>query len=151
MLRAKYVKLHICSYVYKMAGVKGKSGNKNFGLIKNTGRTRFKKGYVPWNRGVNMWKNKNHPRGNYIDGRSEIKSPTRYGDDWDKIRYLVYLRDRFTCQKCGIAGIRLDIHHKIPFVVSKDNSLHNLITLCRSCHMKEEWLIFKKNERGQII
>ena len=58
------------------------------------------------------------------------------GDDWDKIRYLVYLRDRFTCQDCGIKGIRLDIHHKIPFLISFDNSLSNLRTLCRSCHMK---------------
>lgn len=84
---------------------------------------------------------KNH---SYIDGRSKFLSPSRYGDDWNKIRYVVYLRDRFTCQHCGIIGKSLDIHHKIPFVESRDNSIENLITLCRSCHMKEERRLRKR-------
>ena len=28
--------------------------------------------------------------------------------------------------------------HKIPFLYSRDNSIDNLITLCRKCHMIEE-------------
>lgn len=80
-------------------------------------------GYKPWN---------------YIDGRSKILGPARYGDDWDNIRYLIYLRDKFTCQDCGITGISLDVHHIKPFLISRDNSLTNLISLCRSCHMKRE-------------
>jgi len=87
-------------------------------------------------KGVKPW--------NYIDGRSKLLAPARYGDDWDKIRYLVYLRDRFTCQDCGITGQRLDIHHIIPFLKSHDNSLLNLVTLCRSCHMKREKLNYKE-------
>ena len=83
---------------------------------------------------------------NYIDGRSKLLSPARYGDDWDKIRYLVYLRDRFTCQDCGIKGDRLDIHHIIPFLIEYNNSLSNLITLCRGCHMKREKLNVIKQE-----
>lgn len=78
----------------------------------------------------------NHPY--YIDGRSKFKSPFRYGDDWDKIRKMVYERDHWTCQDCGIKGIKLDVHHKIPFLESHDNSLENLISLCRSCHIKRE-------------
>lgn len=81
---------------------------------------------------------------NYVDGRSKRLSPARYGDDWDKIRYLIYLKDRFTCQHCGIQGKRLDVHHKIPFLISFDNSLNNLITLCRPCHMKEERRIIQE-------
>jgi hypothetical protein len=96
----------------------------------------FKKGQISWN---------------YIDGRSKLLTPARYGDDWDKIRYLVYLRDRFTCQDCGIKGVRLDIHHKIPFLVSFDNSLNNLITLCGSCHRKEETRIMKEFKRQEVI
>ena len=97
----------------------------------------FKIGHEPWN---------------YIDGRSKLLSPARYGDDWDKIRYIVYSRDRFTCQDCGIKGIRLDVHHKIPFLISFDNSLNNLTTLCRSCHMKEEAnLIRKIKQEGEIL
>jgi hypothetical protein len=81
---------------------------------------------------------------NYIDGRSKLVSPDRYGDDWDKIRYLVYLRDHFTCQNCGIKNIRLDVHHKIPFLISFDNSLNNLISLCKPCHRKEEAIIMRE-------
>jgi len=100
----------------------------------------FKKGNLHLNFGKKPW--------NYIDGRSKLLAPARYGDDWDKIRYLIYLRDHFTCQKCAIKGVRLDVHHKIPFMVSFDNSLSNLISLCRPCHMKEEKKIIKKYQMG---
>jgi hypothetical protein len=105
--------------------------NNNSGWFKkeNHSSTQFRKGQKPWN---------------YLDGRSKLLNPARYGDDWDKIRYLVYMRDRFTCQKCKIKGVRLDIHHKVPFLQSFDNSLGNLITLCRSCHRKVEGEIMKK-------
>ena len=90
------------------------------------------KGNIPWS---------------YIDGRSYNKSPHRYGDDWEAIRMLVYLRDKFTCQNCGKTmeenGRALNIHHKVPFLISFDNSLKNLITLCCSCHTREEVKITK--------
>ncbi|HEC63910.1 MAG TPA: HNH endonuclease [bacterium] len=87
---------------------------------------------------------------NYIDGRSKLVGPGRYGDDWFKIRMLVYARDKFACQDCGITmneyGRVLDVHHKIPFLVSFDNSLKNLITLCRPCHMRIEKNLIKKQQ-----
>ncbi len=103
------------------------------GLMINLG---FKKGHIPWN---------------YIDGRSKNLPPARYGDDWDGIRYLVYLRDKFTCQKCGITKVRLDIHHKVPYLISGDNSIENLVTLCRKCHMEEEMKIRKQIEEKIIV
>ncbi len=87
---------------------------------------------------------------NYIDGRSYNKSPYRYGDDWEKIRYLVYVRDRFTCQHCGINKVKLDVHHIIPFLETFDNSLGNLISLCRKCHMKEEQRLIKLSGRKNL-
>ena len=105
-------------------------------------KTAFKKGNKPWN---------------YIDGRSKFLSPDRYGDDWFKIRLLVYKRDNFLCQKCGMIEKEsmekfkqlLHIHHKIPFLVSFDNSLKNLITLCKSCHSTVECNYLKKlNKTG---
>ncbi len=86
--------------------------------------------------------------GRYIDGRSKFLSPARYGDDWGRIRYVVYMRDHFTCQDWDITGKSLDIHHKIPYLYSGDNSIENLITLCRKCHMKAEHEI--KEEFKQI-
>lgn len=125
-------------------------------------KTSFKKGEPPWNKytkGIckynsGTFKKGNYtPRGiqfkkgqrpwNYIDGRSKKLGPMRYGDDWERIRYIVYLRDKFTCQDCSITGKSLDIHHKIPYLISGDNSIENLTTLCRSCHMKEEQRMVK--------
>jgi len=109
---------------------KGKCIGHNYG---------FKKGQKPWN---------------YIDGRSKTLGPARYGDDWFKIRLLVYKRDNYTCQRCGVTmeetGNPHHIHHIVPFLISFDNSLNNLITLCPSCHRKIEAKIMLKLKRREV-
>lgn len=104
-------------------------------------------GNTPWNKGKKMSeefckKNSEGHKGqtpwNYIDGRGKFLSPGRYGDDWDNIRFLVYKRDKFQCQNCGNKNKRLDVHHRIPFLDGGSNDINNLISLCRSCHRKEE-------------
>ena len=48
----------------------------------------------------------------------------------------------------------MDVHHIVPYLDSKDNSLDNLICLCRRCHpiadrnnlSREEILNFNKKE-----
>lgn len=62
---------------------------------------------------------------------------------WNRIRREVYKRDKYTCRECGVKyhdinGNSLHAHHIIPYQVSRDDSLGNLITLCLSCHRKEE-------------
>ncbi len=94
----------------------------------------FKKGKKPWN---------------YIDGRSNLVGPGRYGPEWTKIRFAVFIRDNFTCQHCFRTNMRLDAHHKIPFLLTKDNSLSNLLTLCRRCHRKEESRIMKELKKQE--
>ena len=56
-----------------------------------------------------------------------------------KLKASVRERDNYTCQKCGANGenVVLDTHHIIPYRITKDNSLTNLVTLCHRCHMKE--------------
>ena len=90
--------------------------------------------------------NKGRKPWNYIDGRSKLLGPARYGDDWDKIRLLIYARDKFTCQECGekMSKIPFHIHHKIPFLISFDNSPKNLITLCPPCHRRIEAEIMRE-------
>jgi endogenous inhibitor of DNA gyrase (YacG/DUF329 family) len=56
---------------------------------------------------------------------------------WKKLRLKILKRDNFTCQACGSKN-NLDVHHKIPFRISHDNSESNLITLCHNCHIKIE-------------
>lgn len=99
----------------------------------------FKKGHKPWN---------------YIDGRSKKLSPGRYGDDWFKIRFLIYSRDNYTCQDCHLKMSKetgaFHVHHILPFLISFDNSLKNLITLCPPCHRKEEAKIMMKLKQQKV-
>jgi|TARA_B100000809_G_C15101062_1_gene516939 DEAD/DEAH box helicase domain-containing protein len=55
-------------------------------------------------------------------------------------------RDQFRCQSCGVTeeqlGGRLHVHHRIPFRRFRSNveanKLEHLISVCPSCHQKEE-------------
>ena len=65
-----------------------------------------------------------------------------------KIRPIIRYMYNNTCQKCGAKGtnVILDVHHIVPYRLTKDNSFKNLTLLCHSCHMKEaknEIKIFK--------
>lgn len=55
-------------------------------------------------------------------------------------------RDGYKCQMCGITqddalgnGHGLCAHHIVPSNAGGSDDDENLITLCQSCHMKEEW------------
>ena len=127
------------------------------------------KGCVSWNKGLKGYKNsgsftsemmkgnqinKGRRPWNYLDGRSKLVGPARYGDDWEAIRLLIYKRDNFTCQECGekMSKFPFHIHHKIPFLISFDNSPKNLITLCPSCHRKIEAIIMRTlKQQGVLI
>jgi len=125
---------------------------KNIELLKNTVHN-FKKGCVPWIKGKHHTKESNEKNRlshigkrpwNYIDGRSKSLSPNRYGYGWQNIRKAVLIRDNFTCQHCFIVNVNFDVHHKIPFLLTHDNSLTNLITLCNKCHRIEEARIIRE-------
>jgi 5-methylcytosine-specific restriction endonuclease McrA len=64
-----------------------------------------------------------------------------YGPGWKAVKAQVRERDR-RCRECGKApaenGRALDVHHIEPFRFSGDNSLSNLVALCRSCHMRAD-------------
>jgi 5-methylcytosine-specific restriction endonuclease McrA len=117
---------------------KAKFGKKRPDLIGNTfskGKrlghtTGFKKGQIPWNKNIKT----NIKPWNYIDGLSNHK----YGPDWNEVRKQVLIRDNLTCQSCGVQYVRLDVHHIIPFRYGGKNTLDNLITVCRNCHMRIE-------------
>jgi hypothetical protein len=76
-----------------------------------------------------------------------------YQTKWQELRTQIYERDNYTCQICGIhcngknrknGKSRIQCHHIIPYRISQDNSLENLITLCASCHMEEERKYYSK-------
>lgn len=71
-----------------------------------------------------------------------------YSIDWTKtLRQSIRERDKYTCQICGEK--QGDIAHSVHHIdYNKLNcSLDNLITLCKSCHIKtnsnrEKWKVF---------
>lgn len=69
------------------------------------------------------------------------------GPDWYKNRKLALERDGYICVDCGQTQEQekaqrrnrsLSVHHRIPYEISQDSSLSNLITLCQHCHMVRE-------------
>ena len=70
--------------------------------------------------------------------------PNQYGKDWARIRLEVIARDENRCQICGLSfnSPTLHVHHKTPFRSFSDpeiaNQMHNLITLCPTCHKRVE-------------
>ena len=68
------------------------------------------------------------------------KSFEPYGIEFNKqLKLFIRQKDIFTCQLCGLKedGQKLDVHH-IDYN-KRNNKLDNLISLCRSCHIKIEW------------
>lgn len=58
------------------------------------------------------------------------------------VREIVMMRDRHMCSVCGQVEVdwnRSTLHYLIVHHINnnpRDNSLNNLIALCRSCHIK---------------
>lgn len=54
------------------------------------------------------------------------------------LRIKILRRDNFSCRKCHIkfvGGYGIEIHHINSFRESEDNSINNLISLCKVCHV----------------
>jgi len=102
------------------------------GVSVNTGRTRFKKGIIPWNKGKQVLKTKGENHWNWKGGVSFEKYPEKFYLIKPKIRE----RDNHICQMCNkyTRGIKLDVHH-IDYN-KQNNKENNLISLCHKCNMK---------------
>jgi hypothetical protein len=66
------------------------------------------------------------------------------------LRDKVLKRDNYTCRFCGLTneehikkwGSRINVHHKDGEGTCSDNPnniMRNMITVCKSCHTKDEW------------
>lgn len=77
-----------------------------------------------------------------------IRNGREYHPAWNEIRKVIYKRDRWLCQCCGVHcrnKIRISCHH-IDYDIA-NNDPNNLITLCISCHAKTnfkriDWIMF---------
>jgi len=70
----------------------------------------------------------------------------RRGANWEVQARSARERDQFRCTSCGVTeeqlGGRMHVHHRIPFRRFRSNveanKLEHLISVCPSCHQKEE-------------
>ena len=60
-----------------------------------------------------------------------------YVGEWKTQRRAARERDGHKCVLCGSTD-RIQVHHIIPYRYSQSHNLDNLVTLCRSCHSREE-------------
>ncbi len=60
---------------------------------------------------------------------------------WKILRMQILERDKYTCQYCKHKPRYPHIHHIIPKIYGGIDSLDNLITLCSSCHITEDYKI----------
>ena len=74
--------------------------------------------------------------GTKTSANKKIRLDKRF-NEW---RGLVFMRDNWTCQTCGIRGTELHPHHIKQLSVYPELAyeLDNGVTLCKNCHMKTE-------------
>lgn len=68
--------------------------------------------------------------GTWMPGSGANSKRRRPG--WRKVRvaYLEYVG--WTCEGCG--GRAVEVHHLVPYALSRDNSFDNLMAVCKDCH-----------------
>lgn len=95
--------------------------------------------------------NKDSKNPSYTDGSRVNGKTPNYGNDFTtSLKRSVKIRDSFNCQEClsnfsGKKSKQLDVHH-----IDKNrynNSMDNLVSLCKSCHTKLHWDKLEKGSR----
>lgn len=85
-------------------------------------------------------------------GKNYVPKKLKHSADWKALSKR--LRSEIgSCSRC-FSKEKLDVHHMIPFVITKDNSLENLVVLCSSCHKiveDESWKIKNINFKWEDV
>ena len=132
-----------------------KSKNTNFRQCVNGGS--FKKGIVPWNKGLKglrPWNKgltkESDPRIDYIRptvfksfGKSSESELVRKSAKMKMWKRSVLERDNYTCQTCKRIGGKLHADHIKSFAIFPEHrfSLDNGRTLCVGCHKMFGWKV----------
>lgn len=78
----------------------------------------------------------NHP--NWKGGRTPINKLRLSKKTWRIRKIECHKRDGYRCQICGLFKEKLEAHHIIPWRITHNDDLNNLLTLCHKCHKKVE-------------
>lgn len=70
--------------------------------------------------------------------RRELSDRDRNSAQYRAWRNAVFERDKYTCQKCGMMGVKLNAHHIKPWAKFEELrfNIDNGITYCEKCHKK---------------
>ena len=147
--------------------VKGKTKEELKKHYKNGWKGTFKKGHkipewqrqkmlgrLPFNKGIERPEIQGPNHHNWKGGTTGLRAAIRTTTKYKKWRAEVFKRDKYTCQKCGKRGRRLQVHHIKPFYkIMEDNKLktveqakkckelwdmENGTTLCIPCHKQTD-------------
>ena len=70
----------------------------------------------------------------------------RGGRPWRRLKAKIHLRDKYTCQCCGVVTMELELDHIVNVAQGGSDEESNLQSLCVPCH-KEKTL----RESGQWV
>lgn len=129
----------VCNKLFQAGTLKRAKVRYCSNHCKNTkSLSRLKPGNISWNKGKKNpyfqgskhWAWKGGLQWNVMDRNIE---------GWKELRLICYARDKYECQKC-FKKCKKDIqaHHMIPRSYGGPDVLQNLVTLCKSCHVKVE-------------
>jgi hypothetical protein len=71
-------------------------------------------------------------------GETQYDRYAGYPPDWARRKEFCRNRDGFRCRICGTSE-KLHVHHVWPVSFSANHTAQNLITLCRRCHMRQDY------------
>ncbi len=91
----------------------------------------------------------------WYDFIADWETSRRRGPEWTKVSLKCRKRDGYKCRVCGtpeIKGKELHSHHIVPWGLSRDSGLENLMTVCRSDHKKIEYFTAEfRNSFSRLI
>lgn len=61
----------------------------------------------------------------------------RGGRPWRRLKAKIHLRDKYTCQCCGLVTMELECDHIVNTAQGGTDDLDNLQSLCKPCHDKK--------------
>ena len=113
--------------------------------------------YKIWNKGKKYYQISGKNHWNWQGGKILEKEKIRKSIKYKNWRRIIFIRDDYACQKCGIKSVNIQVHHikswsKFPTLRF---NIGNGITLCKVCHKKTnnygEKAKLTKNELDAIL
>ena len=90
---------------------------------------------------LNLIKKLENRKGSFYNDREIWNSICRVerGFISNKMRFSIYQRDGYRCQKCGMSEkyVQLEIDHVIPISKGGKSTYSNLQTLCHKCNVEK--------------